>query len=182
MSAAASTHRGTRNAVAAEIEKVATLATDRELRAAALARVTRPALLAERAIADPDPQLRLAALERIPDAGVLERIAERARKTDKAVSRRARTRLEAMRFDARRRSGDHDRARVLCERIEALMRAPAMVPKRTRLEIERDWDALGASVQCRTGRTFSRRGICWCAQTLKNARSGIVDQAAISPG
>src|SRR5579863_408593 len=37
-----------------EIEKIASQASDRELRAAALARVTRPALLAERALTDPD--------------------------------------------------------------------------------------------------------------------------------
>jgi hypothetical protein len=80
----------------AELETVATAATNRDLRAAALALVTRPALFAERAGADPDPTVRLLALQRVDDPATLQRIAERARKTDKAISRMARERLESM--------------------------------------------------------------------------------------
>ena len=61
----------------AELETVATSAATRDLRAAALARVTRPALLSERAMSDPDAALRMAALERVSDPAALERIAER---------------------------------------------------------------------------------------------------------
>jgi len=127
-----------------EIETVATTAKDRELRAAALAMAPRPALLAERAIADPDPALRLAALERITDAATLERIAERARKTDKAVSRLARERLEAVRIGSGDAGTIAAKARLLCERIEAMLRDPRSGISRE--SIEQQWTALGANV------------------------------------
>ena len=128
-----------------EIEKAATQAVNRDLRAAAIERATRPALLADRAVADPDAAIRLAVLERIGDAAALERIAERARKTDKAVSRRARELVEAQRIGR----GDADaialKARGLCERMEALVRAPAR--DETDYEaIAREWNSLGSVV------------------------------------
>src|SRR6478735_4142681 len=128
----------------AEIETVATSAKDRELRAAALTMATRPALLAERAITDPDPALRLAALERISDAATLERIAERARKTDKAVSRLARERLETVRIGSGDAGAIAAKARLLCERLEAMLRDPRSVISRE--SIEQQWTALGANV------------------------------------
>lgn len=131
---------------AEEMEKIVALASDRELRAAALQRVTRPALLAERAVADPDAQLRLAALERVTDVAALERIAERARKTDKAVSRRARDLVASRRIG----SGDTDaiarQARQLCERLEMLMRRPAATNDAALVAIEAEWQALGNTV------------------------------------
>ena len=128
----------------AEIETLATTAKDRELRAAALAMATRPALLAERAIMDPDQALRLAALERISDPATLERIAERARKTDKAVSRLARERLESLRIGSGDAGAIATKARMLCEQIEAMLRNPRVDPARD--SIEQQWAALGASV------------------------------------
>ena len=129
-----------------EIEKIASQASDRELRAVALARVTRPALLAERALADPDAKLRLAALERISDAAALERIAERARKTDKAINRRARELAAAQRIGG----GDTDaialKAQALCERMESLMRASAAADDSARAAVEHQWQALGGRV------------------------------------
>ncbi len=127
-----------------EIETVATAAKDRELRAAALAMATRPGLFAERAITDPDQALRLAALERIGDAAMLERIAERARKTDKAVSRMARERLEAVRIGSGDAGAIAAKARLLCERVEVMLRDPhAAAPHEF---IEHQWSALGANV------------------------------------
>ena len=128
----------------AEIETVATSAKDRELRATALAMASRPALLAERAIADPDQALRLAALERISDAAILERIAERARKTDKAVSRLARERLETLRIGSGDAGAIATKARMLCEQIEAMLRHPRAGI--SRVSIEQQWSALGANV------------------------------------
>ncbi|HEX3124720.1 MAG TPA: DUF349 domain-containing protein, partial [Rhodanobacteraceae bacterium] len=128
----------------AEIETVAASAKNRELRAAALAMVSRPALLAERAIADPDQALRLAALERIGDAATLERIAERARKTDKAVSRLARERLESLRIGSGDAGAIAAKARMLCEQIDAMLRNPRAGI--SRISIEQQWTALGANV------------------------------------
>ena len=130
---------------AEEIDKVATTAVHRELRQAALTYVTKPGLLAERAVADPDPQLRQQILDRIDDAGLLERIAERARKTDKAVSRRARERLEALRISAGDVTAIADKARTLCERAEALMRTPHAAIESELAGIDNAWAALGAT-------------------------------------
>lgn len=133
----------------AEIEKVATTAVQRDLRAAALERSTRPGLLAERAIADPDAALRLAALERIDDANLLERIAERARKTDKAVSRRARELLESSRISSGDGIAIAYRARLLCERAELLLRSPHAGMDRELGEIDSAWVALGPAIPVR---------------------------------
>ncbi len=130
----------------AELEKVAATAAQRDLRAAALERITRPGLLAERAMTDPDPQLRLAALRRIDDPGLLERIAERTRKTDKAVSRGARERLESARFSAGDSTAIADRARTLCERAEALLRAPRIDMQQELADIDSAWTSLGSAI------------------------------------
>jgi hypothetical protein len=125
---------------AALIEHIARNATDAGLRAAALARVTRASLLAERATADASADLRLAALERIDDEALLDRLAERTRKSDKRVSRRARERADALRI-AR---GDSDVvenvARGLCERLERLVREP---DAEAVAEIDRQWAVVG---------------------------------------
>lgn len=102
-----------------EIDRLATNAVDVRLRGAALERVRRPSLLAERATTDPDPALRQAALARIDDADTLARIGERARKTDKLISRLARERAEALRIAAGDTVLIASRARQLCERVEA---------------------------------------------------------------
>jgi DNA repair protein SbcC/Rad50 len=129
-----------------EIETVATAATDRELRALALARVTRPALLAERAGADPDPALRLSALQRIHDPATLKRIAERTRKTDKTINRAARDRLQALRIERGDPAAIEAHARALCERIESLLRQPGPDRDAVREAIHAEWRGLGAEV------------------------------------
>jgi hypothetical protein len=127
---------------AALIEHVARAATDASLRGTALERVTRTALLAERVTGDPAPELRLAALERIDDEALLERLAERTRKTDKKLSRRARDRADALRI-AR---GDSDvaetLARTLCERMEKLVREP--MHDGADADIDAQWSAIEA--------------------------------------
>jgi hypothetical protein len=130
---------------AEEIEKVAAQAADRDLRAAALAQVTRPALLAERAVRDADAAIRMALLERIDDPAALERIAERARKTDKAVSRRARERVEAQRIGSGDAAALAQKARALCERMEALVRSPANDDS-VHDAIVGEWSALGEAI------------------------------------
>jgi hypothetical protein len=127
----------------AELEAVATTAATRDLRAAALSRVMRPALLIERAMSDPDATLRLAALDRVNDPAALERIAERTRKSDKTISRHARERVESMRIGAGDTGAIAVRARILCERIEALLRNPGADPEGTRATIEKEWASLG---------------------------------------
>ena len=129
-----------------EIEQVALRAALRELRADALARVRKPAVLAEAVANDRDPELRVQALERIEDAALLERIAERTRRTDKTVSRHARERVEALRIGA----GDVDaitrRARHLCEQVEVLMREPDTAVQGKLEAIGAAWRKLGSAV------------------------------------
>jgi len=106
------------------IEHLARQAREPELRHAALERVQRPSLLFDRALEDADPALRLAATERITDEAQLLRLAERARKTDKQVSRRARERVDALRLQRGDGATLDQRARLLCEGIEQLLREP----------------------------------------------------------
>lgn len=131
---------------AAEIEDVASRAYASELRAAALERVTRPALLAERSLADPDARLRVVTLERIRDVAVLERIAERARKTDKIVNRRARELAESLRIGSGDAQAIADKAQMLCTRAETLLRSSQARATDLREAIERDWERLGDAV------------------------------------
>jgi DNA repair protein SbcC/Rad50 len=121
------------------IEHVARSARYTALRASALAHATRPAFLVERASVDADPAIRLAALERIDDEALLERLAERARKTDKAVSRRARERAEALRIGRGDTATAETRARLLCERLERLVREPRAGAED---EIETQWHSV----------------------------------------
>lgn len=127
-----------------ELEQVLGGARDTALRAAALEKVRRPALLIDRAVSDPDPALRQIALTRINDLDALARVAERTRKTDKTVSRLAREKLEALRIAA----GDSEaialRARALIERAEALLQRARGERSGEISAIEQAWSALAA--------------------------------------
>ena len=129
-----------------ELEKVASTAADRELRADALTRISKPAFLGERALNDADSALRMNALERIVDASQLERIAERARKTDKVISRVARERAAAMRVERGDKKTISDRSVALCERIETLMRVAGSQSSAHLAAIEQEWLALGPAI------------------------------------
>ena len=129
-----------------ELEKVASTAADRELRADALTRISKPAFLGERALNDADSALRMKALERIVDASQLERIAERARKTDKVISRVARERAAAMRVERGDKKTIFDRSVALCERIETLMRVAGSQSSAHLAAIEQEWLALGPAI------------------------------------
>ncbi|HUD40386.1 MAG TPA: DUF349 domain-containing protein [Dokdonella sp.] len=104
------------------IEHLAEHAAETELRAAALIRVTRPALLVERATAEPDAKLRLSVVERIDDEALLERIAERSRKRDKQVYRRAKDKIEAGRLARGDDAAIAEEARRICEQLERRLR------------------------------------------------------------
>ncbi|MFI4970915.1 MAG: hypothetical protein ACHP7D_11980, partial [Lysobacterales bacterium] len=106
------------------IERIARRAHEPELRRAALERVTRAGLLQERALEDADAGIRLGLVERIDDEAQLARLAERARKSDKNVSRRARERIEALRIARGDAATLEQRARQLCEQLERLLREP----------------------------------------------------------
>jgi exonuclease SbcC len=126
------------------IEHIAARAPEAELRLAALARVTRTALLVERVTGDSDAGVRAAALARIDDEAQLERIAERARKTDKVTSREAGERLVRLRLARGDATTVRDHARTLCESLEASLRRG----DDTDIEaIDTAWNAIAAQVE-----------------------------------
>lgn len=79
-------------------EAMAESAPEPELREAAVLRLNKPGLLQRRCLKDPDPALRLRLLEHITDEAALDRIAEAARGQDKALSRRAREKVDALKL------------------------------------------------------------------------------------
>ncbi|WP_395681376.1 DUF349 domain-containing protein [Dokdonella sp.] len=105
-------------------ERIACHASEPELRRAALAQIKRPTLLMDRALADRDASIRLALVERFDDEATLERLADRARKSDKQVARRARERIEELRLNRGDAATFEQRARLLCERMERLLSVP----------------------------------------------------------
>lgn len=126
-----------------ELERVASSTAPASLRGAALAKTNRPRFLAQRASADRDAQLRAAALDRVHDVALLERIAESTRKTDKLISRLARERLGTSRIAAGDEAAIGLHAHALCERIEVLMRSPHSGIDAALGEIDVEWGALG---------------------------------------
>lgn len=135
------------------IEHVAVHAPEAELRTAALQRVARTALIAERAIADADAGVRGAALARIDDEPQLLRIAERARRTDKRISRMAGERLTALRMARGDASTIAAEARSLCERLERSLRAGDDADTIARIESE--WAAVAALAGDELGARFT---------------------------
>lgn len=129
-----------------DIERIASSTAPASLRGAALAKVNRPRFLAQRASADSDAQLRLAALQRVDDASLLERIAENTRKTDKTVSRLARERLGESRIAAGDEGAIGLRAHALCEHIEALMRSPHLGIDAELAQLDANWSALADKI------------------------------------
>lgn len=125
-----------------EIERLVGQASDPALRTAALERATRPSLLADVAVSDADPKLRLVALSRINDLDALTRVAERARKTDKIVSRLARERAEAGRIAAGDSAAIEARARQLCERVDALLQRPRSERAEELAALDQAWATL----------------------------------------
>src|SRR5690606_29170559 len=121
---------------------------DSAVRRRLLQRISRPGFIAERALADPDAGIRLALLERIGSVPALERIAERARRSDKRLARAARERAAALRLASGDALAQIRRAEALCQALEQLMREP-MEPAQRREHLQRhvaEWQTLDAGV------------------------------------
>lgn len=113
-----------------------------DLRRLALERVARAALEVERCIKDPDPHLRLWLLDRIEDVATLDRIAERVRKTDKLLTRRARERAQALRLAAGDPVAIQQRALAICEELDNLRRNVAPDAASQRELLAQEWQSL----------------------------------------
>lgn len=121
---------------------VAQQAPEPELRRLALERVPRPGLLAERCVTDPDPALRAWLLERIDDLATLERIAERARRSDKLLARSARERVQAARLAAGDPAATAARALAICDELDQLRRSAAEGAAARAEALSAEWDGL----------------------------------------
>jgi len=111
-------------------------AVEPELRLAALERIESEASLAKIAVQDPHQELRLAALERISDPELLDQISRQSRNRDKRLHRRARERLDAL-IDARSRI---DRVEQLCTEMEQLPWDGESGPNAGRFpKLEQEW-------------------------------------------
>lgn len=121
---------------------IAEQAPEPDLRRLALERVARPGLEVERCSKDPDPQLRLWLLDRIDDAATLERIAERVRKTDKLLTRRARERAQSLRLAAGDPVATQQRALAICEELDNLRRSVAPDAASRRELLAQEWQSL----------------------------------------
>lgn len=104
------------------LESLADSAPEPELREAAILRLNKPGLLQRRCLKDPDSALRLRLLERIEDEAALERIAEAARGQDKALSRRAREKADALKLARGDAGALNQRALQLGAAFDALAR------------------------------------------------------------
>jgi exonuclease SbcC len=139
----------------AEAESIATASRDAALRSRVFARITRAGFLAERALADPDPTVRTALVDRIDAVATLDRIAEKARKTDKKLSRHAAARSETLRLGAGDNSARQRRAEAVCNAVEQLMRTSGTPESRAAelARLEADWNALDPVSTSETIRT-----------------------------
>lgn len=136
------------------LELIASEAAETDLRACAMERIHRVPFLVDRCVKDPDPKLRLVLLERIDDAAQLERIVERARKTDKQLSRLARERLQAALLAAGNSAAIEVRAVELCALLDALLRARGSDAAERLAQIESDWSRLSIATEAAIARRY----------------------------
>lgn len=157
------------------IEHLARRAREAELRLAALGLARRPALFFERALEDTDASVRAAALERVDDEAQLLRLAERARKSDKQINRLARERVEALRIGRGDDATLEQRARMLCERLEQLVREPQAA------DAEAEIDARWNEIQARVGEPLRQRYRAAQALLLASRSERTPAEAVIAP-
>lgn len=148
------------------LELIATEATEADLRSCALERIRRVPFLADRCVKDPDARLRLSLLDRIDDAAQLERIAERARKTDKQLSRLARERLQAALLAAGDTAAIEARASDICVQLDALLRTRGLDAAERLAQIESDWARLSIPPEAAIARRY--RGLVDTLQHMLN--------------
>lgn len=119
-------------------------------RRAALAGLDRPALVAERCLADPDAGLRLELVGQIDDAETLERVAQKARRDDKRLARAAAERAQALRLAAGDPQALRAAALAIGDRLAALRREPAEVLATGLDACAADWRELASRVDATT--------------------------------
>lgn len=132
----------------AELERLASRPASAATRGQALAHCRRPAFLADRALLEPDPDLRLALVARLDSAEALERLADRARRSDKQVSRAARERAQQLRLGSGDPTAVLARAEAVCADLDIQLRSGATAAERgaALARAEGAWAALAQDV------------------------------------
>ena len=102
------------------VEFVALQGTEPELRIAAQEMVDGQTILGEVAIKDPVIANRLAALERISDSKVLEKVVRKTRGHDKQINRLSRAKLDEMAQERERVQRLRGDCEMICERLEQM--------------------------------------------------------------
>jgi exonuclease SbcC len=161
------------------ITHIARSAREAPMRQAALDRISRPALLFERALDDADSAIRLGLVERFDDETLLARLAERARKSDKQVSRNARERIDVLRIARGDDTTVEQRARRLCEQLEQLVRAPLHADAEATIATR--WIAIEAAVPAPLrARYRAAQDLLVVSRTVPPLKSAQLEQAASS--
>lgn len=162
------------------IERIAVEARAVTLRRKALQKVERAGLLADRALADNDPEIRVWLADRLPEGPSLERVLEGARTRDKRLYKRIRERLDSSRKSAGSPALIEAEALALCQRLEQLLRT---VPGDAELQAEAaqaSWNAFGEAAPAHLLTRFSgtlqtlRRAI----EDIRNPRPPAVSEPA----
>ncbi|MGD8710129.1 MAG: hypothetical protein PVF40_07050, partial [Ectothiorhodospiraceae bacterium] len=122
-------------------------ARDEAMRLAALDRITDPGVLEEAAVHDLVARVRQAAVERIDDPATLERLAQRARRSDPRLARLARRRLEQHHERVQQERDTEREAEAICHEIEQLL-SRADLPETAEAQRQRlanRWEAMPAT-------------------------------------
>ena len=158
------------------LASVAEQAPEAVLRRICLERISRPGLMVDRCIKDPDPELRRWLLDRIDDVDTLDRVAERVRKTDKLLARTARERAQAARLASGDPVATRERALAICEELDILRRTVANNAAEQREVLAQEWQAL----KLRLDEAMERR-VQGYFEALDMALAGPPDPAAELP-
>ncbi len=141
---------------AALLEYLALQAQETELRALAIAKISRESVLVEVVLHDTAHTNRLLALTRVQQPNALERIAKHARTQDKQVHRQARDRLKGLQVAEADQAHLQAEAIRLCERLESLGASGRWEQETALLRAwHEQWQALACAEPALTERYFT---------------------------
>jgi hypothetical protein len=155
------------------LEHVALNGAEPELRLAAQQRVSRQALLREVAIKDAVAANRLAALERVTEPELLAAIMRASRKQDKQVYKLSKARLDAIREAEAHRVHIREACEEICGRLEAMGKGEAWEAELEELErLDERWQALEAEAaeQARSRFVKAREAFWQASESFRRAR------------
>ncbi len=130
------------------VEYVALHGVEPELRKSALDLVKQQEALGKVAVKDPVIANRLAALERISDPDVLERIFRETRKHDKQINRLSRAKLDALQAAQEKIASNRAECEKLCNRLEEMGQGTDWERELTEFDdLEARWKSLSAEAE-----------------------------------